>query len=158
MQQPAKNIRGSAAQQLSIFPTSTLSFVILRVGDMRKINLRTHYRQIRRLQFIDTLIGAVLCAIAALGVSAVAAGHKWGVAVPLAFTAILLLISSLYGTRAGVFGTVLAAIIFAAFLFNPVGSLYIGSEAAKGNLAWMLLLGISFSFLFAPPTGGLGRD
>jgi len=124
---------------------------------MRKINLRTKYRQIRRLQFIDSLIGAVLCALAALGVSAVAAGHQWGAAVPLVFTAILLLISSMYGSRAGIFGTILAAIIFAAFLFNPAGSLHVGSEAAKGNLAWMLLLGISFSFLFAPPTGGFGR-
>jgi len=124
---------------------------------MRKINLKHKARKIRRVRYIDSLIGALLCAVAAAGVSAVAAGHKWVVTVPLVFTAILLLISSIYGTRAGVIGTVLAAIIFAYFLFNPTGSLSIGNQTARTNLGWMLLLGISFSFLFAPPSGGLRR-
>jgi K+-sensing histidine kinase KdpD len=125
---------------------------------MRRINLKDKVERVRHLRFIDSLIGALLSAIAAVGISAVAAGHKWVVAVPLVFTAILLLISSIYGTRAGVIGTVLAAVIFAFFLFNPVGSFSIGNQTAKANLGWMLLLGISFSFLFAPPSGGLHRQ
>src|SRR5689334_17189329 len=96
--------------QLSIFPTATLSFVILGLETMRRIDLKDKVERMRHLRFIDSLIGALLSAIAAVGISAVAAGHKWVVVVPLVFTAILLLISSIYGTRAGVIGTVLAAV------------------------------------------------
>jgi K+-sensing histidine kinase KdpD len=113
----------------------------------------------RRLRhMLDSLIGALLCGIAAVGVSVVALGHSWEVSVPLIFVAILLGISAIFGARAGILGTILAAIIFAGILFKPVGSIHVSDEAARANLAWMLLLGISFSFLFAPPRSGFRRD
>lgn len=124
---------------------------------MNKVELRERVGRLRRLEFVDSLIGALLCAVAAAGVTALAAGHRWTVSVPLAFTAILLLIASIFGTRAGILGTVMAALIFAAFLFSPLGSLHVGDPHAKSNLAWMLLMGVSFAFLFAPPRGGLRR-
>ena len=105
----------------------------------------------RRVEdMLDAFIGAVLCGIAAVGASVIAIGHSWEVSVPLAFVAILLLIAAVFGARAGVLGTIIAALIFAAFLFHPQGSLQVGADAARNNLAWMLLLGISFAFLFAP--------
>jgi hypothetical protein len=30
-------------------------------------------------------------------------------------------------------------------------------EAARGNLGWMMLIGIGFSFLFAPPASVIRR-
>lgn len=114
-------------------------------------------QKLRRLRFVDSLIGALLCALAAVGVSALAIGHSWTVSVPLAFIAILLLISSIFGTRAGILGTVLAALIFALFLYSPLGSARVDDQTAKGNLAWMLLIGVSFSFLFAPASGWFRR-
>lgn len=124
---------------------------------MRKLEFKEHITRLRRIQFVDSLIGALLCAVTALGVSVLAAGHSWMVSVPLAFSAVVLLISSIFGTRAGVLGTLLAAAVFAVFLFNPTGSLEIKNQAARTNLGWMLLIGVSFSFLFAPPTGGFRR-
>ena len=115
-------------------------------------------RKRRLRQVLDSLIGALLCAIAAVGMSVVALGHSWEVSVPLIFVAILLLVSAMFGARAGILGTVLAAIVFAGLLFRPIGSIHVSNEAARANLAWMLLLGISFSFLFAPPTSGFRRD
>jgi K+-sensing histidine kinase KdpD len=56
--------------------------------------------------------------------------------------------------RAGILGTVLAALVFAVFLLPPRGTLHVANDVAKSNLAWMLLIGIAFSFLFAPPTSG----
>ena len=112
----------------------------------------------RRLrQAIDSLIGALLCAIAAVIVSVVAIGHSWEVTVPLVFVAILLAISAVFGARAGILGTITAAVIFAAFLFEPLGSVQVRNDVARGNLAWMLLLGISFAFLFAPRDSGFRR-
>ena len=109
------------------------------------------------LRRIDSLIGGVVCAIAALLVSALAAGHSWQVWVPLVFSAVLLLTAWFFGLRAGILGTLLAAAVFATFLFAPLGSVRVANEAARTNLGWMLLIGIAFSLLFAPATSGFRR-
>ena len=70
---------------------------------------------------------------------------------------VLLVIAGIFGARAGVLGTVLAALVFAAFLFGPTGNLSVASDSARSNLGWMLLIGLVFSFLFAPPSGGFHR-
>ena len=101
-------------------------------------------------QVVESLIGAVLCGIAATGMTVVANGRSWEASVPLIFVVILLGISAIFGAQAGILGSILAGAIFAAFLFRPLGSIQVSSDAARANLAWMLLLGISFSFLFAP--------
>jgi K+-sensing histidine kinase KdpD len=87
----------------------------------------------------------------------VAGGYHWRAFVPLIFTFVLLVVALLFGARAGIIGTLLAATVFAAFLFQPLGRLGVVDTAARTNLAWMLLIGVSFSFLFAPPTSGLWR-
>jgi hypothetical protein len=33
----------------------------------------------------------------------------------------------------------------------------VADESARGNLGWMMLIGIGFSFLFAPPSSGIRR-
>jgi len=105
----------------------------------------------------ESLLGALLCGAGAGGATVVAASHQWRIFVPLAFTFVLLLISLIFGARAGIAGTVLAAAIFAAFLFQPVGNLSVGDSSARSNIAWMLLIGVSFSFFFSPPRSGLRR-
>jgi K+-sensing histidine kinase KdpD len=106
---------------------------------------------------MDAAIGGLICALAAVGFSAAANGHVWKNVVPLIFTAVLLVTAALLGSRAGILGTVLAAVVFASFLFSPLGSIQVANEAARANLGWMLLIGIGFSFLFAPPTSGTRR-
>ena len=76
---------------------------------------------------------------------------------PLLFTGVLLPVSLIFGVRAGILGTVLAAVIFALFLFHPRGSIQVADNAARANLAWMLLLGVSLSFFFAPGSASFRR-
>jgi hypothetical protein len=38
-----------------------------------------------------------------------------------------------------------------------MGNIQVADESARGNLGWMMLIGIGFSFLFAPPTSGIRR-
>ena len=96
-----------------------------------------------------TAIGGLLCALAAACFGAIASGHPWAANVPLLFCPVLIIAAEVFGSRAGTLGTLLSALVFASLLFQ-------GSSAANGayraNLAWMLLIGISFSFLFAPPS------
>ncbi len=101
------------------------------------------------------LAGSVFCAGAAMATSALAAGHPWQVWVPLGFSAVPLVIALLCGVRAGILGTLLAAGVFAFFLFSPVGSIHVASRAARANLGWMMLIGITSSLLFAPAPAGL---
>ena len=101
--------------------------------------------------------GAVFGVLAAGAASLVAAGHAWEVWVPLAFSVVLLVIALSFGTRAGVLATLLAASIFAVFLFQPTGSLRVAASTARANLGWMLLAGLASSLLLAPPTTSLRR-
>jgi hypothetical protein len=42
-------------------------------------------------------------------------------------------------------------------LFTPMGSVHVASASARANLGWMLLIGLGFSLLFAPPTSTFRR-
>ena len=122
-----------------------------------KTGVKTATERLWTLPLMDTAIGGLVAALAAVGFSTVADGHPWQNLVPLIFTAVLLVVAALFGARAGILGTVLAAMVFAGFLFGPVGSIHVANESARANLGWMLLIGIGFSFLFAPPASRLHR-
>lgn len=119
--------------------------------------MKTAADKLRSASLIDAAIGSLVCALAAVGVSAMAAGRSWQNLVPLVFVLVLLVIAGLFGARAGILGTVLAGLVFASFLFGSSGSMSAASDSARSNLGWMLLIGIAFSFLFAPPTSGFRR-
>ena len=75
-------------------------------------------------------------------------GSSLKFALPLFFLAVVLAVAHRFGTIAGVLGTVVAAVIFAACLFSPYGNLHVTNPQARESLNWMLLGGISLSFLF----------
>jgi K+-sensing histidine kinase KdpD len=124
---------------------------------MSKSSMKTAAGRVWTLPLMDAAIGGLVCALAALALTAAANGHTWKNMAPLIFTVVLLIIAGLFGSRAGIIGTVVAAMIFASFLFNPMGNVQVADETARGNLGWMMLIGIGFSFLFAPPSSGFRR-
>jgi len=105
-----------------------------------------------------TLVGSVLCFVAAFLAAVFAHGRAWQVDVPLLFTLVLVVVALLFGAWAGIVGTLLAALVFATHLFIPLGNIHIESNAARSNLGWMLMVGIAFSFLFAPQKSSLKRE
>jgi K+-sensing histidine kinase KdpD len=156
----------TGAEELSIFPTATLLSAILEVVHMAGAKAkmaRYRYQEkpgkrwLRVLGRADALAGGLICGITAVVASVVAGGYSWRVFVPLLFTAVLLLVALVLGARAGIAGTAVAALVFSMLLFNPVGRLQVSDTAARSNLGWMLLIGLSFSLLFAPPTSGFRR-
>ncbi|MFL6311287.1 MAG: hypothetical protein ACJ71W_04200 [Terriglobales bacterium] len=124
---------------------------------INRSSIKTAAGKLWTLPLMDAALGGLVCALAALALSAAANGHSWKNMAPLIFTVVLLIIAGLFGSRAGIIGTVVAAMIFAAVLFNPMGNIQVTDEAARGNLGWMMLIGIGFSFLFAPPSSGIHR-
>ncbi len=121
-------------------------------------SVRTAAEKLRTARLMDAAVGAAISGLAAIGATMVAESHPWKDMVPLVFTVVLLMVAALFGVRAGVIGTVLAALVFATFLLTPTGSLNVANDSARSNLGWMLLIGLAFSFLFAPPTSGLRRQ
>ena len=91
---------------------------------------------------VRDLVGLLLTGLTALATVWVFehAAHR-GVA-PLIFLLVLALIARGFGTLATFLGTLLAAVIFAWFLFPPVGSIHIGDADARRALLWMLMLGL----------------
>jgi len=70
--------------------------------------------------------------------------------VPFGFLLILFAIGAFWGRGVGIAGSLVAAVIFAHELFLPVDSLSISNADARSSLAWMLLAGVSLSFLLLP--------
>jgi K+-sensing histidine kinase KdpD len=124
---------------------------------INKSSMKTAAEKLWTMPLMDAAIGALVCSVAAMGAIAAAEGHAWKNMVPLVFAAILMIIAALFGAKAGILSTVLAALFFATFLFGPTGSITIANESARSNLGWMLLIGIGFSFLFAPTSSGFRR-
>ena len=96
-----------------------------------------------------TLAGTLFCAALAAVMAAIypASGHR--TILPLLFIVVLLAVALRFGAAASVLGAFAAALIFAYFLFAPIGSLKVETEAARQNLAWMLLLGIPAGYFVA---------
>jgi K+-sensing histidine kinase KdpD len=99
---------------------------------------------------VDAAAGALLCAVLASAVCAATLDAPYRTQVPILFMVVLMFTGAIFGMRAGVLGTILAAAIFAYFLLSPVGHLSVANQSARANLGWMVLVGLSFSYLFGP--------
>jgi K+-sensing histidine kinase KdpD len=69
---------------------------------------------------------------------------------PLAFVVVLVLLSREFGVSVSLMGSLTATIIFALFLFPPLGSARVESENARMNLGWMVLSAVAVSYLLYP--------
>jgi ABC-type proline/glycine betaine transport system permease subunit len=71
--------------------------------------------------------------------------------VPLGFILVAVVVAERWGASGTILGLLASATLFAVFLFRPIGSLRVSAEAARGNLEWMLLLGVPAAYLFSKP-------
>ncbi len=97
------------------------------------------------------VIGVLLCAVSAVLAAALAAHHPWRVFVPLAFVIVIVLLAVRYGMAVSILGSAIAALIFAYWMFPPVGSVQIADKLGRTNIAWMLLASIVIPFLVLAP-------
>lgn len=82
--------------------------------------------------------------------TALFAQHSGRGNLPLVFLAVITLVALYLGAAAGVAGTISAAIVFALFLFPPIGSPLVEDLSERSNVGWMLLGGITISYLLGP--------
>lgn len=99
-------------------------------------------------RWIHSSVGALVCGMSALLLIAISERTNLDEAVlPLLFVIVVVPIAIRFGNLAGTFGTVLAALIFAAF-FRPRWSLAISDPVSTKHLLEMLVIGIVLSDLF----------
>jgi len=92
-------------------------------------------------------IGIASCTVAAASLAPIFSSSSFKPFLPFVFLALILLVAVRFGSIAGVLGTIVAAIIFAAFLFEPTLSLAVRDKAARSNLIWMMIAGSALSEL-----------
>lgn len=93
-------------------------------------------------------LGTICCTVVAAGLIPLFNASSAKSFLPIPFLLIIVLVAFRFGRAAGVLGTLMAAFLFAYYLFEPVG-LAVGDPVAKGHLIWMLVIGIVISDLSA---------
>lgn len=69
--------------------------------------------------------------------------------IPLVCLVFIVAVAIRYGARSGIIGSILATIVFCFALFPPVGSVRVDDMTERANVVWMLLGGVSLSYLLS---------
>lgn len=102
------------------------------------------------LDWLRVITGVLLSIGAALLASLVFAGRSTRAMLPFLFIAVLVVLAGRYGVVVSVLGSASAALIFAHYLYAPVGSVKIDAATERSSLAYMVLIAISVSYLLFP--------
>jgi K+-sensing histidine kinase KdpD len=111
------------------------------------VRLNPRVRRITR-----TLVGIGLCAGSALLIASLFPDHPLRVFVPLGFVVIVVALAWRFGLAVSLYGSLCAALIFAYFMYAPVGSIAVSNAEARLNLAWMLLAATALSYFLLGPS------
>jgi K+-sensing histidine kinase KdpD len=95
-------------------------------------------------------LGILLVGVASFASARLFAGTEVRSVLPLAFIAVLFALGRRYGTAVASVGSLLCAVIFAHWLYDPVGSWHVDARVDRLNLLWMVMGAIALSNLFAP--------
>lgn len=112
----------------------------------------------RVLKALDTAIGTLICASVALFLALIFNQSRLELVLPLVCLAIVVAMAARFGVATGVLGSVVSALLLAYFVYSPEHSLRISSPEARANISWLLLGGISLSFLFTPRREPSSKD
>lgn len=99
---------------------------------------------------LKTALGVFISTIAAATFAWLMQGRPLRVMLPLAFALVLIALASRFGTGVAIFGSIVAALIFSHLVFPPIGSYQVENEAARTNLAWMILISVAGAHLLYP--------
>lgn len=106
----------------------------------------------RILSLGKSAIALILCGAVAWVVALAAQGKSWRNLVPFAFLLVIWLVGLVGGRTVGILASVLTALIFAHELFAPLGSVAVQQHDARSSLSWMVLAGVTISYLLLPST------
>jgi len=94
-------------------------------------------------------LASLVCGIAAAVLSWFFKSSASRALIPLVCLVVIVLVAIRYGARSGIIGSILATIVFSFALFPPLGAVRIDDVTERTNVVWMLLGGISLSYLLS---------
>ena len=103
---------------------------------------------------LQTFLGVVISTLCAIVLAKLYTGTEWRIEAPLLFAVALVILASHFGAAISVASSLLAALVFAFFLFNPENSIRVVRETDRATLAWMILISVSLSYLLYPTRPG----
>ena len=95
--------------------------------------------------WLRSSLGAVSCALAAGTLVALFWSSSLRSLVPFIFLAVVSYVALRFGDKAGLIGTIVAALLFASVLFEPRPSLAISNPVERDHLIVMVVLGLCAS-------------
>ena len=106
----------------------------------------------RVLDKVSLFLALGACALAAWSATLVRWNSPAHKVVPFAVLSVVLFLGFIFGRKVGIIGSIIAAAIF-AYAYHPAGSLRVADQSARSGLAWMLLAGVTLSYLLLPTRG-----
>ena len=100
------------------------------------------------------VVGAVVfCSGIATLLSLIFQSHEleFRAKLPFLLLVLIVVVARKQGEAAAILSTISAAMIFAMFLFHPLGSFGVLGKTARSSLAWFLLGGMVCAHLLCPP-------
>lgn len=94
-------------------------------------------------------LASLICGVAAALLSWFFKSSASRALVPLVCLVFIVIVAIRYGARSGIIGSILATIVFCFALFPPLGALRVDDQTERANVVWMLLGGVSLSYLLS---------
>lgn len=94
-------------------------------------------------------LASLICGVAAALLSWFFKSSASRALVPLVCLVFIVVVAIRYGARSGIIGSILATIVFCFALFPPLGALRVDDQTERANVVWMLLGGVSLSYLLS---------
>ena len=90
--------------------------------------------RVREHKWFYTSVGAALCSAFAAMVCLFFQKSSLQAVLPIYFLVLIVVVADRFGALAGMFGTLFAAAVFAFFLFEPLRSAAVKSQAGRNSL------------------------
>lgn len=100
---------------------------------------------------VHTSLGVLLATLAALTLALFGPRFTTRAMLPWIFLVILIALSARFGPMVSLLGSVVAVVVFARRLYEPIGHMEVSDASAKTSLGWMALIAVMASYLLFPP-------
>jgi K+-sensing histidine kinase KdpD len=117
---------------------------------MRTISFRRMWlAQAQWIAHWKWFLASLVCGIAAAVLSWFFKSSASRAVIPLICLVFIVVVAVRFGARSGIIGSILATVVFCVALFPPVGAIRVADQTERANVVWMLLGGISLSYLLS---------
>lgn len=113
----------------------------------------TRFPMLRNPIVLKAGLGFLICTVTSLLITVLLRNSEAPDSVPLLFLVVVGLVAWFLGSWAAALGLLGSSLVFALFLFPPIGHLAVRAESARTNLLMMLLFGIAVAYFYGDRSG-----